>query len=175
MNRIIAGAGLSKGSMYHYFESKADLFVVAVGTAAERVSASVGSPPSGFTSIDRFRIEFQAWYMDLLAHLAEHRDDDQLLDVLRVAAASPSPPEPVLRCAEILRAWYEHLYSDLASIGALRIDIPIDVLAATTERSTMAIDRWFIGEIRNDPSRLVEFAAIGTDLFIRLISPARTS
>lgn len=175
MNRIIAGAGISKGSMYHYFESKADLFAVAVVTAAERVAASIGPPPSGFGSVAAFRVAFRRWYETLLVHLAEHRDDDRLLDALRVAASTPHPPDAVQRCAAILRASYDPLYEELSSMGALRTDIPIGILAGITERSTIAIDRWFIDEIREDPDRVGPLADIGTDLFLRLVSPASDS
>lgn len=171
MNRIIAATGISKGSMYHFFESKAELFAVAVSTAIERIEQEVGAPPTDCASVDEFRDAFRTWYRALLASLVAHRDDDALLEVLRAVVAAPNPPAPALRCAAAIGSWYGMLFEELASLGALRDDIPADILAGATERATLALDRWFIDESRNDLGRLDEFADVGTDLFMRLVTP----
>jgi AcrR family transcriptional regulator len=171
MNRIIAEAGISKGSMYHFFESKADLFAVSVSAVIERMEAATGAPPTGCPDLDTFRIAFRRWYRSLLAYLAAHRDDDALLEVLRTETASPQPPEAVRRCGMQIASWYAVLFGELARLGALRDDIPGDILAGAVERATLAVDRWFIEEIRSWPSRLDELADAGTDLFLRLVSP----
>ncbi|MGH8795073.1 MAG: TetR/AcrR family transcriptional regulator [Stackebrandtia sp.] len=171
MNRIIVNANVSKGSMYHFFESKADLFALAVGTVIERVETHVGPLPAGCADVSEFRDAFKGWYRALLAHLAEHRDDDALLEILRAAMATPNPPEPVQRCAMRIAAWYAVLFDELASLGALRSDIPPNILAGAVERATLAIDRWFIDEIRLQPGQLDQMADIGADIFMRLITP----
>lgn len=170
MNRIIATTGVSKGSMYHFFESKAELFAVAASTAIERVEREVGAPPSACTTVEEFRDGFRTWYRRLLAHLVAHRGDDALLEVLRAVVSVPNPPAPALRCAAEIGSWYDGLFEELASLGVLRDDIPVDILAGATERATLALDRWFIDESRSNPSRLEEFAGVGTDLFMRLVT-----
>lgn len=171
MNRIIGAAGVSKGSMYHFFESKADLFAVVLTTVIDRVEAEVGAPPTGCASVGEFRDRFRDWYRALLGYLVAHEEDDALLEVLRAVVATPNPPAPVMRCALRIAGWYGRLFEELAALGALRDDIPVDILAGATERATLAIDRWFIDEIRRDPGRLDEMADAGADILVRLVTP----
>jgi AcrR family transcriptional regulator len=171
LNRIIASTGESKGSMYHFFGSKAELFEVVVVAVLERIETTVGPPPTGCASVGEFRGAFQSWYRSLLEYLAGHREDDALLEVLRAVAATPHPPEPVQRCAMRIGAWYEQLFGELTALGALRRDIPADILAGAVEQATLAVDRWFVEKIRRRPRRLDQMADAGTDLFLRLVLP----
>ena len=47
VNRIIAAAGISKGSLYYYFDDKEDLFITVVEHASQQIRRETGAPELG--------------------------------------------------------------------------------------------------------------------------------
>ncbi len=54
VNRIIDQAGISKGSLYYYFDDKEDLFATVMEQASTRMMEGMGMPPTDALTADTF-------------------------------------------------------------------------------------------------------------------------
>ncbi|WP_433790181.1 TetR/AcrR family transcriptional regulator [Actinoplanes sp. CA-252034] len=87
LNRIIADAGISKTSAYHYFDGKDDLFAAVAADTTARVVAALG-PWTPVRTADELWKQLSAGSARLSGHLREHPDDRAVL------AAGPPAPGP---------------------------------------------------------------------------------
>ena len=159
LNRIIEAAGISKGSLYYYFDDKADLFASVVQEAVQRLVDDVG----GF-DLDRLD---RAGYWDSVRRFGLQSIELMSKDVwyVRLAMAFPrlrDEPEAVEGVRPALE-WGRRLTTDLLKRGrelqVVRRDLPLGLLVEITMAVDEAGDRWMV-------ERLDEF--LGDDL-IRLV------
>jgi AcrR family transcriptional regulator len=130
LNVIAREAGVAKGSLFQYFDDKADLFTFVSTLAADRVGAAMDATAEG---IDWSRGFFpasteliQAW----VRHFRSHPVDRAL------SAAVALEPDPEVRAAVrsvIDRRWVEFLRPLLERArddGSLRADADLDAFIA---------------------------------------------
>ncbi|GAA4937940.1 TetR/AcrR family transcriptional regulator [Actinoplanes utahensis] len=104
-NRIIADAGISKTSAYHYFDGKDDLFAVVAADAGERVREVLGRWEP-VTTPDELWERFTDGAGRLARHLREQPADRAVL-----AAARPRPGDE--------DPWISALVADGVRIGLI--------------------------------------------------------
>jgi AcrR family transcriptional regulator len=143
LSRIIAGAGISKGLLYYYFNDKEDLFVTTVEAAVERLLAAAGGfsiddlsastywesmRQLGLQSVDvRSR---ETWYMRLALAFPRLRDEPEASDAVRPAL-------------EWGRRFTEKFLVRGQELGTVRRDVPLELLVEVTLAVDEAGDRWF--------------------------------
>jgi len=145
LNRIIAAAGLSKGAMYYYFDDKADLYLHVVGTQLGRLTGE----PGGFTL---FRATSAAGFwsalaVDALAALTTLSTLPEVAAVLRDAAGGSGAA--VLRRGQeefdsATRPWVERAIQRGQQLGAVRVDVPVELLCAVAGAMMQAMDAWYL-------------------------------
>ena len=142
ISRVLERADLSKGSLYYYFEDKADLFATVVGAAVQRLLAEAGGfDPSSLT---------RAGYWDAIRQFGE-----QSLGMMgeetwyaRIAAAfprlrdEPEAVEAVKPALEWGRRWTREILSRGQELGVVRQDLPLELLVEITMAMDEAADRW---------------------------------
>ncbi|WP_143540101.1 TetR/AcrR family transcriptional regulator [Rhodovulum sulfidophilum] len=141
LNRIIAEAGESKGRTYHYFADKGDLFRATL----ERRLACLGTLDGTTEAIAG--AEGQAYWTriaELCRRLAGAlQGDERLASLLRTlhqeAAAQRAFAEPLAQ----LRAQIERVLASGQSVGAVRDDLPLGLLADVALNLLVTVDRWF--------------------------------
>ncbi len=143
LNRIIAGAGLSKGVFYYYFDDKADLFETVVAYAFDHV---VGSTRVDIESLDRetFWPALQKMYVELLP---KTHDLPWLAGIGKLAYQSAEDPELeglVARHFFDTRQFVMNLLQRGRDVGAVRDDGPLELLVAMVFGALEASDRWFV-------------------------------
>ena len=143
LNRIIAGAGLSKGVFYYYFDDKADLFETVVGYAFDHV---VGSTRVDVAALDResFWPALQQMYVELLP---KTHDLPWLAGIGKLAYQSAEDPELeelVARHFLDIRRFVMDLLQRGRDVGAVRDDGPLELLVAMVFGALEASDRWFV-------------------------------
>ncbi|GGR12394.1 TetR/AcrR family transcriptional regulator [Agromyces mediolanus] len=130
-NRIIADAGISKASAYHYFDGKADLYDAVVADASARIAAALGpwlpQPEAG-----AFWRELAAANERLLGHLAAHPDDRSLLS----SASGGSEPDP----------WTAEVVADARRLELVTVPDEPQLLLAATQGLLDALDRYALAE-----------------------------
>lgn len=149
-NKIIQKIGISKGSMYYYFENKEDLFITCF-LHETHVTGSFDFTNASFTLVD----DKQA-YWDSMKTLASRQWNDfsqhPLLMSLMRHMVSLGSDHPIFRK---LNAECEGLseYGDLieilehgVDIGAIRDDVPLKVLI----RMSTEYEVWLMRELQED-------------------------
>jgi len=78
INRIVAAAGIAKGSFYQYFENKADLFMHMITLIAEKKMAYVSPVFHDSANYDFFTM-LEEMFRSGLAFVVDHPKESQLL------------------------------------------------------------------------------------------------
>ena len=142
VNRVIAVAGISKGALYYWFEDKEDLFVHAAKAALAPLGAAIGKPgpvgsPQGFWSGVQAMLD-RAW-----EHLRENPRQLQVLRaIVRAHAAGDLDTRWTALTADT-RAVATQVVLMGQALGAVREDLPIDLLIAVVMGIGEAADLWF--------------------------------
>lgn len=110
-NQIIADAGISKASAYHYFDGKADL-LAEVRRALHKELATLIGPWKRTRTPEAFWQQLRAESARLRAHFAEnHRD-------LLVLEATRGEGDPAL-----FDPWFDALVDNGIELGVVRSDV----------------------------------------------------
>ncbi len=144
INRIIERSGMSKGSVYYYFEDKADLFATVVERASQRLIGEAGWPSLEVIGPDEF------W--DAILELT-HRSVDFVRREewwVRIALSfrrfgHESGASPALeRIREMGRGWWRTIVGRGQALGVIRTDLPLDLLVEIAMGADEGGDRWMI-------------------------------
>ena len=144
LNRVIDAAGISKGSMYYYFDSKEDLYIHVSRVELERLFDAVGpfSIPTE-TEPDTFWSTLEDYYLRLMIALT---DSPRLAALIRGwLAASTSALQQAQQ--ELEQSAMPRLESALAAgqqVGAVRADLPSGLLIAVVVGMGQAMDTWLV-------------------------------
>ncbi|GIE31339.1 hypothetical protein Ait01nite_043840 [Actinoplanes italicus] len=117
-NRIIADAGISKTSAYHYFDGKDDLFAAVAADTAGRVLAVLG-PWEPVDGAGELWERLADGSRRLLGHLREHPDDRAVLAADAPDAGQGDP-------------WIAAMVADGVRIGLIDAGPGIELLTAAT-------------------------------------------
>jgi AcrR family transcriptional regulator len=144
INRIILGSGMSKGSIYYYFEDKADLFATVVERGTQRILEDTGWPAVEVLGRD----EFWDALLELTRRTVEmvHRDDWWI----KIARAyhriqQESGVGPVsARLRDLGREMWGAIIQRGQTLGVIRTDLPFDLLVEITRGADEGGDRWMM-------------------------------
>lgn len=142
INRIIQRSGMSKGSVYYYFEDKADLFSTTFRLAVERLLEEAGWPALDEVAAEDFWDALLA-----LSHrsVALARRDDGWIRLARSfhRFESRTPEhESVARMRELAEGWWRRVVARGTELGLVRDDLPPDLLVVMARAADHAGDRW---------------------------------
>jgi AcrR family transcriptional regulator len=172
LNRIIEQAGISKGAAYYYFDDKADLF----GTVLE--AGMQAFAPAG-AALDLEHLDRAAFWPAVLRtyqSLLETIRHEPWLTALGKMFYGP-PPSPALGSLveEQLghaREWLARLVARGQQVGAIRADLPGDLLLTMLAAAGEAADRWFVANRdRLDPDSADAAALAVFDTLRRMAEP----
>jgi AcrR family transcriptional regulator len=144
INRIILKSGMSKGSVYYYFEDKADLFVTVIEKGTHRLILEMGLPALEVLGADEFwdaLLEITHRSVELV-----QRDDwwikmGQAFHRLRLEAGSGSA---VGRLTEMGRGIWRTIITRGQALGVVRTDLPLELLIEITMGADEGGDRWMM-------------------------------
>lgn len=147
LNRVIEAAGISKGSMYYYFDGKEDLFAHVARVEFERLFAAVGpvalptepGPDAFWSAVERY-------YRDAAAGLAAH---PQLAALVRGWLASSDNPALARAQQELeqeIMPWIERVLAIGQAGGSVRTDVPSGLLIAVALGMGRAMDTWLFAQ-----------------------------
>ena len=139
-NRIIAAAGISKGAMYYYFADKADVYGAVLDHVLDRMAAVAlaGEAPrdaEGFwlaiaQGLERLNKSFFA--------------EPQLAALARgLYQGGGSDPATYRRLLARSADFVERVLARGQELGAVRDDLPRDLLVEAVTGLLVAVDRWF--------------------------------
>ncbi len=178
INRIIQAAGINKGSLYYYFEDKADLFVKVMQAVEQTMIAAVAdldltrilkSPPSDFwgylESASLQKIAFAIQYPDLT------RLSTEFYFQATKPAASPSFKAYLAQARDSLK--------DLLRMGqvqgAVRDDLPLELLTDLTFGVSEIMNRPILEQLESletwGPDEITRYTEPQIEMLRRMLAP----
>jgi len=147
LNHIIETAGISKGSMYYYFDGKEDLFAHVARVEFERLFTTIGpvalprepGPDAFWSTVERY-------YLDAMAGLAAHPQLAALVRGWLAASDNPVLVRAQHELEEAVMPWIERVLAAGQAGGAVRTDLPSDLLIAVAFGMGRAMDTWLMAQ-----------------------------
>ena len=145
LNRVIEEAGISKGSMYYYFDGKEDLYAYVTQSELQRLIESLGPlPVPDDGDPDTFWSAMEDYYLRVMTALTAA---PQLADLVRGWLAAPKNPTLQQVQQEIEQSvvpWLERALAAGQRLGAVRSDVPSALLIAVVVGMGQAMDTWLM-------------------------------
>ncbi len=173
LNKILAEAGVSKGAAYYYFDDKEDLFLTVLARMVDRAARIIGGVGPIETEEDFWR-EFRALYTRVLGFLKKHPTLAALAKRFVAQPPSVMSAPQVGTMYDAFRAWFTDLLRQGQKVGAVRTDLPMDLLVAVTWGMGEAVDRWTIANwdrVGAGDESVVAVVDACVDLFRRTLAP----
>jgi AcrR family transcriptional regulator len=144
INRIIRRSGMSKGSVYYYFEDKADLFATTLERSIQRLMEEIGWFSLEVLGPDEF------W--DALLELT-HRSVDwarrnewwvKLGKAFHRLQQEAGASQAAGRLKEVGKGWWRSIIERGQNLGVIRTDLPVDLLVEIVMGADQGGDRWMM-------------------------------
>ena len=144
LNRVIDAAGISKGSMYYYFDGKEDLYAHVTRVELERMFACVGPfPIPTETDPDAFWSTLEGYYLRLMTALAA---SPQLAALIRgwLAASNNALQQAQQELEQATLPWIQEALAAGQRAELCAIDLPSGLLIAVVVGMGQAMDTWLV-------------------------------
>lgn len=140
-NRIIERAGLSKGAMYYYFADKQDLYATVVHDTVEALMGSL-RPMGEVADPEEFWAEVERMTTEVWAHAMTAPRMVALMPALLNPRTAAEGTEALAELYARAEEWIVQVLHSGRVVGAVRDDLPDDLLVGVTLAVGEAIDRW---------------------------------
>lgn len=147
LNRVIEAAGVSKGSMYYYFDGKADLYSHVALTELGGLIARVGPlPPLDSGDADTFWAVVEDYYLRLMRALTASPQLAALLRGWAAASRNPAFRPAQGEMEQESMPWIELALTAGQKVGAVRDDLPPALLISVVFGMGEAMDVWLMSQ-----------------------------
>jgi AcrR family transcriptional regulator len=171
-NRIIERSGLSKGVVYYYFENKESLYLTVLDEVERQFLSSVGK-----LKLPETREEF--WTACCLYYEKAIRYGTENLGIVKVVRNLIEPGTGMKGRAELrenfrrVERWTANLLKRGQELGAIRKDIPPDLLRSVIQALGHTMDSWLFEhlETASGSVSVERFLVFALDMFKRILSP----
>jgi len=153
LNKVIETAGISKGSMYYYFDGKEDLYAHVVRTELDHFFPKVGAVPSlEGGDANAYWAELEEYFLRLMKTLVSSTQLAELLRGWSAVSRSPAFQNVQRELEQTSMQWVEHALSVGQRVGAVRNDVPSSLLIAVVLGMGEAMDAWLLTEQPSEES-----------------------
>jgi AcrR family transcriptional regulator len=171
LNRIIDAAGISKGSMYYYFDGKEELYAHVARSELGRLFASAGPfPVPTARDLDAFWQTLEEYYRRIMAAFAASPQLAALARDWILASASPTLQQAQREMESALVPWFEQTLNVGRRVHAVRKDVPASLLIAVVFGMGRAMDSWLLAQ-ELDIRRVRKLVRIFIGLIRRAVAP----
>ncbi|WP_433038105.1 TetR/AcrR family transcriptional regulator [Actinomycetospora sp. CA-053990] len=147
LNRVIEAAGVSKGSLYYYFDGKEDLYTYVTRLEFERLFAGLGpfhAPVHG--GPDDFWSGLEGYYVEVMAAFSASPQLGALTRGWLAASGNPALSTAQQEMERVALPWIERTLAAGQDLGAIRADLPSGLLVAVVVGMGQAMDTWLVAE-----------------------------
>jgi len=170
LNHILSEAGVSKGAAYYYFEDKADLFAAAARHAIDLFSDLLPEPAS--IPAARFWPTIARVYRTSMERTRAHPWAVSMARAIWRSSADARAERAVRPVFEWLRGRLAGFVDRGVEVGAVRGDVPRELLVDLLVQLDGATDRWLLGHVdRLAPAELEAVGAAVLDMTRRMLAP----
>ena len=171
LNRIIDAAGISKGSMYYYFDGKEELYVhVARGELGRLFEATGPFPVPAARDPDAFWSTLEDYYRRIMVALAASPKLATLARDWILASSSPTLQQAQKDMEGVLVPWFEQALVAGQRAGAVRKDVPAGLLIAVVFGMGQAMDTWLLTQ-ELDPRTIRKLVRMFVGMMRRAVEP----
>jgi|JI10StandDraft_1071094.scaffolds.fasta_scaffold43198_2 AcrR family transcriptional regulator len=170
-NRVIERAGISKGAMYYYFADKDDLFRTLLESAVAQWVVQV-MQPFDVKDADGFWATCQTIYERSLRFMLADRTNAAICLCITRSRERREDHAALVELQRQMEHWTNEIIRSGRSVGAVRDDIPPELLLQVALSMMDAGDRWLAsrwGEFK--PEDVASTAKTMVDLFKRVGAP----
>jgi AcrR family transcriptional regulator len=173
-NRIIERAGISKGAMYYYFADKDDLFRTVLDVALAQWLEEVGFPMGADDAPSFWRACETMYARSLQFVLRDPRNAALCVGITKARAEAADHPV-VHQLNERMLEWVGALVGQGQAIGAVRDDVPTELLVHSALSLIDAGDRWLATRWTSlSEEGVTTTAAMMVDFLRRIAAPEGT-
>ncbi|MBR9805756.1 MAG: helix-turn-helix transcriptional regulator [Alphaproteobacteria bacterium] len=170
MNRILLEAGASKGQSYYYFQDKADLYRAVIERAFERFLALADLKYPKPSSPEDFWRQSAA---NMATVSAIMHQDARLADLARGIHQDLAAQQALAEFMQMLTHRLTLLIVIGREVGAVRQDVPLDLLVSTAFAAMRQVDNWFANHIKTvQPAEHETLNLRATQLIFMMLAPA---
>lgn len=171
LNRIIERSGMSKSSLYYYFDDKADLFTTLLERSLAILFREIGGFDPGRLTADTYWSELEALYRRALAAVGRNPSLVSLGRVFYRLRSDPREGASTGRTFQAVRRWIGVVLSRGQELGVVRSDLPGTLLIDCTMGLLEALDRWGVAHWEElDEATRLRMANVQIDLLRRLLA-----
>jgi AcrR family transcriptional regulator len=172
LNRILEKSGMSKSSLYYYFEDKADLFTTLVERSIAFLFKQIGGFDPDKLTAQTYWSEFEALYHRAIAVVNSNAWFVKLGRLFYRLRGDPKEGAPTARTFQAARQWVGIIIARGQALGVVRTDLPSSLLIDSTMGLLEALDRWTVAHWEEfDEDGRLALASDQIALFQRLLSP----
>lgn len=173
LNRIIEQAGMSKSSLYYYFEDKADLFSTLLERALAFVVRQIGHFDPEAMTAESYWSDLEALYLRAFKVIGKNTWLTGFGKTFYSLRGTAGEERARGRLFEAARLWVGRVIARGQALGVVRSDLPQPLLVDCAMGLVEALDRWGVAHWQEiDPQDWPETARLHVDLLRRLLSSA---
>ena len=171
VNRILNAAGISKGSLYYYFEDKADLFTTLVERAIARMLAIAGGLSLDDLTAENYWDRLEQLVRKSSEFLSRHDWAAKLMRSFSRVRGISSSSALSSRVSSMAERWTADILTRGQQLGVVRDDLPIAFLAGICLALGEAGDRWLLEHWESlMPTERERLIAGEMDMFRRILA-----
>jgi AcrR family transcriptional regulator len=173
INQIIERAGISKGSMYYYFEDKADLYITTVRESIDRMVEQSGGFDVDALEASTFWEQLLDYSRRSLPQLEENPVFIQLAQTYFEELDSGEHPELIEPIEEYSVNWTVRFIERGQELGVIRSDLPVEYLAKMINAVGQAGDRIALETMEEEGAQAAkELVEEEIEMMKRMLVPA---
>jgi len=152
LNGILRRAGMGKGSFYHRFADKAALHDWVTERLVTALSDEIRPPQPHALTATSYRDELSQ-FLERLGQVSITRPELMNLGRMFHSSADASSERAIARMRDIVTTWIAGVLETGRELGAIRTDLPLDLLAGWTIATLTTIDQWVLGSLDDASNR----------------------
>lgn len=144
LNRILEKSGMSKSSLYYYFDDKADLFTTMIERSMAVLFREIGGFDPTALEADTFWITFEELYRRAIAVVDRNAWLVQFGGMFYRLRSDPRQGSATGRLFMAVRQWVTIIIERGQALGVVRTDLPQSLLIDSTMSLLESLDRWVV-------------------------------
>ena len=144
LNRILAKSGMSKSSLYYYFDDKADLFTTLVERTVAILFKQIGDFDLAKLTAETYWSEFERRYAKMISIVSGNGWLVRFGGMFYALRSDPKQSGPTGRIFQAARHWVEAIIARGQEVGVVRSDLPNTLLVDSAMGLLESLDRWVV-------------------------------
>lgn len=144
LNRILEKSGMSKSSLYYYFDDKADLFTTLIERSMAVLFREIGVFDPAALTAETFWQTFEELYRRAVVIFCKNDWLVQFGGMFYRLRSDPRKGSATGRIFQVARNWVTIIVERGQALGVVRNDLPQSLLIDSTMSLLESLDRWVV-------------------------------